>query len=441
MTLPVIDERIEATVMRKVTLRLIPLLFVLFVLNVLNRVNVGFARLQMLDELKLSEQVFGVGGSIFFIGYFIFQLPSNLILNRTGARLWIARIVIAWGTVSAAMMFIRGEWSFYILRFLLGVAEAGFFPGMILYLTYWFPARERAKATACFMTASPVAGMLGGPASGALMQYLDRVAGLPGWQWMFLLEGLPTVLMGVAVVFLLTDRPNAARWLTTEERAWLSARMAAEEAQRQKQHGASLLQTLANPRVWLLCMLYFTLAMSANGFVLYLPELVRDRFPQSSKLHIGLLSAIPYVLAIVCMVLTSIHSDRTGERRWHVAIPAFLSAVGWGLSGYWDSAWLVMLAFSLAAVGMFSTFGAFWTLPNSFLTGAAAAGGIALINAVGNLGGFVAPNMISQVKAATHSFSGGMVLMALTLLAGGAMALLARHTRESANGDDAIEPA
>ena len=429
MNTPLIDEQLAATVPRKVILRLIPFIFLLFVLNILDRVNVGFARLQMLDELHLSEQVFGLGSSLFFVGYFLFQVPSNLILNRIGARLWIAGIVSAWGIISSVMMFIRGEWSFYTLRFVLGVAEAGFFPGMILYLTYWIPAGERAKATAGFMTASAIAGMVGGPLSGALMQSLDRVAGLAGWQWMFLLEGLPTVVLGFAVVFWLTDRPEVAQWLTSAERTWLSERMSREEKQREERHGFTLFTALSNPRVWLLCLLYFTLAMGASGFSLYLPTLVDGHFPACSKLQIGLLSAIPYSFAVVSMVPSSIHSDRTGERRWHVAVPAFLAAAGWGLSGYLESPWLVLAALSLTALGMYSTFAPFWSLPNSFLSGTAAAGGIALINSVGNLGGFAAPNLISQVKAATQSFKGGLLAMSLTLLIGGVLALCVRHDR------------
>lgn len=424
------DKRLEETVPRKVFWRLVPFIFLLFVLNILDRVNVGFARLQMLDELNLSEQVYGLGSSIFFVGYFLFQLPSNLILNRVGARLWIAGIVILWGSISSAMMFIRDEWSFYVLRFALGVAEAGFFPGMILYLTYWIPSSERAKATACFMTASAISGMIGGPISGVLMQYLNRTAGLSGWQWMFLLEGLPTILLGFVVMYWLTDRPEAAQWLTDNERAWLSDRMSREGKRRDEQHGFTLLKALLNWRVWLLSFLYFALAMGANGFALYLPQLVSEYFPNRSKVQIGFLSAIPYILSVISMVLSSIHSDRTGERRWHVAVPAFVAAIGWGLSAYFQTPWLVLASLSLAALGMYSTFGPFWSLPNSFLSGSAAAGGIALINSVGNLGGFVAPNLISQLKALTHSFSGGLLAMSLTLFTGGLLVLYVRHERE-----------
>ncbi len=423
------DEQLAATVPRKVIWRLIPFMFLLFVLNIINRVNVSFARLQMLPELELSEKVFGFGAGIFFIGYFLFQIPSNLILNRMGARLWIAGIVITWGLVSSSMMFIRDEWSFYVLRFLLGIAEAGFFPGMILYLTYWIPATERARATACFMAAAATAGAIGGPISGALMQYLDRVAGFSGWQWMFFLEGLPTVVMGFVVMFWLTDRPEMAGWLHPEERRWLSAQMDRESQHRQQQHGLTLMTTLANWRVWMLALLYFLLAAAVTGFVYFLPQRVQAKFPDYKLVYIGLLSAIPFVVAIISMVLSGAHSDRTGERRWHVAVPAFLSAVGWALSVYFENRWLVLGAFSLAAAGMYSSFGPFWSLPNSFLSGTAAAAGIALINSVGNLGGFVAPNILSQHKAATNSFSGGMLAMSVTMLMAGGLAICCRHDR------------
>jgi ACS family tartrate transporter-like MFS transporter len=328
------------------------------------------------------------------------------------------------------MMFIRDEWSFYVLRFLLGVAEAGYFPGMILYLTYWIPSSKRARTTASFMTASAISGMIGGPISGTIMQYLDRVAGLSGWQWLFLLEGLPTILMGFAVVFWLTDRPQVAQWLTEDERSWLSDLISREVKRRDEQHGFTLLMALSNYRVWQLSILYFTLAMTTTGFALYLPTLVRELFPERTKVEIGFLSAIPYVLSVVSMVLSSIHSDRTGERRWHVAVPALLASMGWGLSAFLPSPWLVLASLSLAALGMYSTFGPFWALPNSFLSGTAAAGGIALINSVGNLGGFVAPNLISQLKATTNSFTGGLLAMSLTLFIGAVLVLCVRHDRE-----------
>jgi ACS family tartrate transporter-like MFS transporter len=421
------DRSFETALLRKVSLRLIPFLFLLYVVNILDRVNVGFARLQMLEDTHISEQAYGLGASIFFIGYFLFEIPSNLILSRTGVRIWMARIMITWGVISSSMMFVRGPWSFYSLRFLLGLAEAGFFPGMILYLTYWFPARERARAVSRFMTASAIAGIIGGPISGALMQYMDGVAGLAGWQWLFLVEGIPAMLLGVAVLVYLTERPEQAQWLTADERAWLADRMGREEEHRERSHGFTLLRAMASPRVWLLSALYFTVAMGANSFGLYLPPLVNEHFSGSSKLSIGLLSAIPYVAAVVTMVLIGAHSDRSGERRWHVAVPAFLAATGWALAAFVPSPWLAVLSLSLAALGMWSMLAPFWSLPTSFLSGTAAAGGIALINSVGNLGGFVAPNIVGAVKAASGSYAGGLMALAFALFIGGGLALCVHH--------------
>ena len=424
---PLTGEQQETAVMWKVTLRLLPFMFALYVVNILDRINVGFARLKMTEELQMSEKVFALGASIFFVGYFFFEVPSNLIMRRTGARLWMARIMITWGLISAAMMFVTGRWSFYLLRFLLGVAEAGFFPGMILYLTYWFPALERSRAVSRFMTASPIAGVLGYPLSGAVLDYMDKVAGLSGWQWLFLIEGIPSVLLGVAVLSYLTDRPERAGWLTAVERTWLVERMSREEKHREERHGLTLLRAMAYPRVWLLSALYFTVAMGANTFGLYLPKIVEEHFADRSKFQIGLLAAIPSVVAVISMVVSGIHSDRTGERRWHVAVPAFVAAAGWAVSGWVQSPWLVLVALCLAQAGMMSMLGPFWTLPTAFLSGAAAAGGIALINSVGNLGGFVGLNVMGQVKAATDSFAVGLMAMWLVLLIGGVLAVCVPH--------------
>jgi D-galactonate transporter len=418
---------LEEQVMRKVSLRLIPFIFVLYVVNILDRVNLSFAKLEMLDDLDLSPEVYSVAGSIFSIGYFVFEVPSNLILKRTGARVWIGRIMITWGIISAAMMFITGPWSFYLLRLLLGVAEAGFFPGIILYLSYWFPARERARAVSRFMTGSAVTGIVGNPLSGAILQYLDGAAGLAGWQWVFLLEGLPAVFLGVAVLYYLTDRPEQAHWLTTPECAWLAERMSHEEQHRQTHHGLTLLQAMASGRVWLLCLVYFTVSMGAYGFGLYAPTVIKDHFVGVSPFEIGLLAALPSVAAVVCMVVVGAHSDHTGERRWHVAVPALVAATGWVMVVALDEPWLVLAGLSLAHAGMMSMLAPFWSLPTSFLSGAAAAGGIALINSVGNLGGFVAPNVIGQVEKATNSFAWAFLFLAAALAGGGLLALRARH--------------
>ena len=425
------EHALEERILWKVTLRLIPFLFLLYVLNILDRINVGFARLDMLKDMGLSdqvgEQVFGLGFGVFFLGYFIFEIPSNLILKRTGARRWIARILISWGIISAAMMFVTTPWSFYLLRFLLGVAEAGFFPGIVLYLSYWFPARQRARAVSRFMTGSAVTGMIGLPLSGAIMHYMKGVGGLAGWQWLFLLEGLPTAVLGIVTLYYLTDRPEDAHWLSPSERQWLAERMRREEQYREERHGFTLWQTIANPRVWLLCLLYFTLSMGSNSFGAFLPKILDETFAGFNKFQLGLLGAIPATVTIVGMVLIGMHTDRTGERRWHVALPALLAVAGWVLVAQGQSPSLVLLGLTMAQVGMMSTLAPFWSLPTSFLSGAAAAGGIAFINSVGNLGGFVGPNVISPIKAETGSFAGGFLFLAGALVLGGFLALAARH--------------
>jgi MFS family permease len=412
-------------VWRKVALRLLPFMFVLYMVNILDRVNVGFASLQMQPELGLSEEVYGLASAcLFYLGYFGFEVPSNLILRRMGARRWIARIMVSWGFVSAAMMFAAGPVSFCVLRFLLGVAEAGFFPGMILYLTYWFPARERARAVAFFMTASPLAGVLGQPLSGGIMQYLDGVGGLSGWQWLFLIEGTPAVLLGFLVLRYLTDQPAHADWLAGDERAWLATRMRTEDSGRESHH---LSQAMKHPRVWLLCALYSTVAVGSNGLGFYLPKILAGSFDNASKFQIGLLAAIPSLLAVITMVPYSRHSDRAGERRWHVAIAALAAAAGWMIGAAAASPWLVLAGMCVAQVGMFCMIPCFWSLPTAFLGSIAAAGGIALVNSVGNLGGAASSLIMSNLKAPGGTFTTGMLVMAGTLAVGGVLALCVRH--------------
>jgi ACS family tartrate transporter-like MFS transporter len=420
-----IDER---AVLARVWRRLIPLLFVLYVVNILDRVNVGAARLQMVPEV-FGEEVYAFGAGIFYLGYLLFEVPSNLILSRTGARRWIARILMSWGLITCALMAVRGPWGFYALRMLLGFAEAGFFPGVILYLTYWFTARERARAVAYFMAASPVAGLLGNPLSGAILHFMDGVGGLRGWQWLFLLEGTPAVLLGFVVLCCLPDRPAQAGWLTPPERDWLAERVGREEQQRVRRHGLTLVGALADGRVWLLILLYVTVAAGTNGLGFYLQKLIETRFPGRGEFEIGLLAAVPPLCALLAMVLNGAHSDRTGERRWHVAVPAFLAATGWAASAVLDSPAAFLLALALAHAGMMSMLPVFWTLPTAFLSGLAAAGGIAWINSVGNLGGFIGPNILGQFQARTGSFTGGQLTLAGILCLGGVLALCVRHDR------------
>jgi MFS transporter, ACS family, tartrate transporter len=432
------ENTVGRTTLAKITLRLIPFMFVLYIVAFLDRVNVGFAALQMNEDLGFSDTVYGVGAGIFFIGYFVFEVPSNLIMEKVGARIWIARIMLTWGIISSAMFLVGGETSFYILRFLLGVAEAGFFPGMILYLTYWFPARERARAVALFMAAIPLSGVFGSPLSGAIMT-LDGLAGLAGWQIMFLAEGIPAVLLGIVVLFFLPDGPDDARWLNPEERGWL--REALERENRIKsEHGEyTTRQALTNGKVWLLSAIYFGVVTSVYGVSLWLPLIIED-LSGFGTFAVGLLGAVPYVAGAIGMVLFARHSDATGERRWHVAVAAFIATVGLVLTGVTVSPVVEMVALTLAALGIYSTLATFWSLPTAFLSGTAAAAGIALINSVGNLGGFVGPYVVGFLSDSTGSFYAGLLLLAALILVAGLLALAVRHERSLEEVEDVITP-
>jgi ACS family tartrate transporter-like MFS transporter len=422
------EDLLERQVIRKVTLRLIPFLCVLYFINILDRVNIGFASLHtMLADLEMSEKAYALGAGIFFVGYCLLEVPSNLILSRMGARRWIARILVSWGLISTAMMFVTGPLSFILLRFLLGCAEAGFFPGIVLYLTYWFPAGHRARAIALLMVASPMVGILGGPLSGALLELMDGRAGLQGWQWLFLLEGLPAVALGVVTLTYLTDRPQHARWLAPEERSWLVERMAKEERLLHQHHASSLLQAAADPRVWHLIALASTIAVGISGMSYYFPRLIQDRFPDLNSFAIGLLVAVSGTCTLVCVVTVGAHSDRKGERRWHVAGPAFLAAVGWAFSVWRELPLVSFLGLMVAQAAMQSMWAPFWSLPTGFLRGRAAAGGIALINALANLAAFCGPVIVGWLREANDDFAPGLAVMALTLLLGGILVLCVRH--------------
>jgi MFS transporter, ACS family, tartrate transporter len=418
------DDAQGRAVLRKATWRLIPFLFLLYVVAYLDRVNVGFAALQMNDALGFNAAVYGFGAGIFFIGYFLFEIPSNLILQRVGARYWIARIMVSWGIVAVAMALVRDERMFYFLRFLLGVAEAGFFPGIILYLTYWFPSEDRARTVALFMTAVAISGVVGGPVSGLLLS-MHGLGGLEGWHWLFLLEGLPAIVLGVVVLFYLPDGPRHARWLTADEREWLVARLARDEQLRGSDGGHTLREALTSPRIWLLCLLYLCMVVGNYGYGFWLPQII-EGFGQLNDFQIGVLSALPYLVAAVGMVLIARHSDRTGERRWHVALSLVAAAIGLAASGLVQAPVLAMVVLALAALGITGSYGPFWSLPTAILSGTGAAGGIALINSVGNLGGFFGPYLVGYVKNATQSFSGGMLVLALIVLVGAGLALLSR---------------
>lgn len=412
----------ETALVAKIARKLIPFLFFLYIIAFLDRVNVGFAKLEM---TWFSESVYGFGSGIFFVGYFLFEVPSNVILQRVGARRWIARIMFTWGLLASAMMFARGEWVFYILRFFLGVAEAGFFPGVLLYLTYWFTAKERARMIALFMTANAVTYSFGGPLSGLIMQS-KIIPGLEGWQQMFLLEGLPAVLMTFVVLWYLPDGPAQAKWLTDSERQLLSDRMA-REPHRATHHG-SVKDTFRIPGVWTLCLTYFFLVTGMYGIALWVPQLIKS-LGNYSSLTVGFLCAIPYSISGVCMVLNATHSDRTVERHKHVAIPALVGAAGLVAYALLDhNPPLALLAITFAAAGMWSTLGPFWALPPTLLapSGAAAlAAGIALINSVGNLGGFVGPFVFGAIKQRV-SGDAGVYFLATSVVLGALLVFIVR---------------
>ncbi len=416
------------TALSKVTWRVIPLLFLCYIVAYIDRINVGFAKLHLRTVLGVDEQAFGsiygLGAGLFFVGYFLFEVPSNLILHRVGARLWIARIMIVWGVVSMAMVFIHSVAVFYLMRFLLGAAEAGFFPGVILYLTYWYPARERARTVALFTLGGVVAGVVGSPLSGALLT-LDGIGGLAGWQWLFLLEGIPAVAMGIVVYLLLPDRPRQARWLSTEEQNLLQARLDEEAAQPAQQGVHRLRDAFASRQVWLLCLMYFLLNVGGYGYELWLPSIIKS-FSGQSDVMVGIINAIPYAVAGVAMFLAGRHSDRTGERRWHVAAGAFSSAIGFALSAHFQHPVLALAALALAFAGIKVMLGPFWAMGTTFLTGTAAAGGIALINSVGNLGGFFGPTLVGVIKDRTGSDVIALLFLGSALLLMGLLAVTVR---------------
>ncbi|MDQ1006695.1 D-galactonate transporter [Streptomyces sp. V4I23] len=406
----------ENVVFRKVVRRIVPFLVLCYVFSYLDRVNVGFAKLQMSDDLGLSEAAYGLGAGLFFIGYFLFEVPSNLMLQRIGARTWIARIMITWGLVSASFMFVTNEVMFYALRFLLGAAEAGFYPGVILYCTYWFPSHRRARVIAMFMSAIPVAGIFGNPLSGWIMDRFQGVNGWQGWQWMFLLEAIPAVIIGVVTLFYLDNDVRGAKWLTEDEKAVVE-RAIADDVAHQTVHGR-VWDAFREPRVWLMCLIYFCFVMGQYALTFWMPTFVKGTGIESN-LTIGVLSAVPFLAALVAMNLFGRSADKRRERRWHLVVPSLMGAVGFSLAAGWSgSTVLSLVALSFAAAGVLTCAPLFWSLPTAFLGGTAAAAGLAVINSVGNLAGFVSPYMIGAIKDATGSTSLPMYVLALSLVVG-----------------------
>lgn len=403
-------------VMTRVTRRLIPFAFMCYVVAYIDRVNVGFASAVLQRDLALSNTQFGYGAGLFFIGYCLFEVPSNLILERVGARRWIARILIGWGIASMGMIFVRDAWSFYAARVVLGIAEAGFFPGIVLYLTYWIPAADRARTGALFMMAAPVAIIVGAPISDRLLALNGRL-GLHGWQWLFLVEGLPAVVLGLVALRVLTDQPRDARWLNDADREWLTDRMEAERERRAQIGHTSVTRSLRSGRVWLLCGVYFLNTVVTYGIFLWLPKMLTEAAGGRQSFRLSLMTALPFTAALVAMFFVGRQSDRTGERKRHVAACAVTAAAGLVLAVMFrGNLWLVVLSFTLSQVGQRSVQGVFWSIPPIFLGGTAAAASIGLINAIGNLGGFIGPSLMGALRDFTGSYTTGLLVLAAALL-------------------------
>lgn len=409
----------------KINWRLMPLLFICYIIAYIDRINVGFAKLQLREVLGVDERIFGsiygIGAGLFFIGYFIFEVPSNLILHRVGARIWIARIMVVWGIVTMITMFINSTTTFYIIRFLLGAAEAGFFPGVILYLTFWYPEKERARTIALFSTGGVIAGIIGSPLSGSILN-LHGAFGLEGWQWLFLLEGIPAIIMGIIILIMLPNDPKHAKWLSESEKSWIHGRLSDEADLVKDETQYSLKGVLSSSRVWLLCLIYFLMTLGAYGFEMWLPSIING-FAGMNYTLLGFVNAIPYAGAVILMLVIGYHSDKTGERRWHVAVAALIAAIGFGFSTWFKNPFLSVAALTIAFAGLKSTMGPFWVLGTTFLSGTAAAGGIALINSVGNLGGFFGPTLVGIILDRTGStdiafwvLGAALLLMALLVL-------------------------
>lgn len=410
------EDAVTARVMR----RLLPFLLLMYMLAFLDRANIGFAQKALQHDTGLSNAAFAFGAGVFFVGYALFEVPSNLLLHRIGARLCISRIMISWGLISAAMIFVNTPMTFYVLRFLLGVAEAGFLPGVILYLTYWYPPSRRAKVTALFMAAIPMAGVIGGPLSGWIMVSFAGLHGWAGWQWMFLIEAVPSILVGLIAFFYLDDSIRKAGWLSDEQKVLLETNLA-KEAQKDACH--SLRGVLGNAKVWLCCLIYFCFVMGVYGVSFWLPSMIKAS-GIDNPLHIGLLSTIPYAVAVVGMILVGRHADRQQERRWHLAIPAIIGAAGLVVSAaFSDNTVVTLTALTVATFGIMTTTPLFWSLPTAFLGGAAAAAGIAMINSLGSMAGFVSPYVMGWIKELTHSHDLGIYLIAASLLVGAGLVL------------------
>jgi ACS family tartrate transporter-like MFS transporter len=414
-------NRLEPAVISRLMWRLMPFLFLLYIIAYLDRINMSFAVLQMRGQLGLNDRVIGRALGMFFIGYFFFQLPSNLILEKFGVRRWISAIMVTWGVVSCLMIYIRGPMSLYIMRFLLGAAEAGFFPGMILYMKLWFPSTARARAVAWFMTANPLAGVFGSPISGALLEL--HGGGLSGWQWMFLIEGLPAITLGAAVFWTLCDHPKEADWLRSDEKEWLLAKLVAEQRSETPVSERDFWKAIISPRIWLLSMVYFGLSTTMYGITLWLPSVIRSLSGLSYFLT-GAVAVLPFLVTVIVMVLVGMRSDRVGERRWHTALPAFTAAAGLVIAAYGNSTFVVVAAICVGMAFAEAMGGPFWAMATSRMSGLSAAAGIAVINSLANLGGYFGPDTIGKA-----GFRLGLLAIAATVTVSGTVALFVGSRR------------
>lgn len=422
---------LEARVVRKISWRILPFVMLLYFVSFLDRVNVGFAAFTMNKAIGLTSTMFGLGSGLFFLGYFLFEVPSNLILYRVGVRLWIARVMVTWGIISAASAFVVGPHSFYALRFLLGVAEAGFFPGIILYLSFWFPARHRAVAAAAFMAAAPLSTAIGSPISGALME-IPAFAGLSNWQWLYILEAVPAILLGFVVLKVLKDSPEKAHWLAPEERDWLMATLQAEQAGSgsKEPHTKGVWQALCDPRVLALALIYLGTSAGLYTLGIWAPLILRQF--GFSPFAIGWINALPSIVAVLGMIAWARHSDREQERTWHVVLPCCLACIGFIWAAGAHTAIGVILALMVVNIGISAAKAPMWAMPTMFLSGASAAAGIAMINSIGNLGGFMGPFVIGWIKDKSGSYAGGLYAVGATLAISAVVTLLLSHRRHSA---------
>lgn len=427
---------LETRTMRKVTWRLVPFLMACYFIAYLDRVNIAFAGPSMMQSLGLTAAAFGGVAGIFFIAYFFFEIPSNLALNRFGARIWISRIMLTWGIISGAQAFVADEFSFYVVRFLLGIAEAGFFPGIIFYMTLWFPASYRARVVGLFMFAVPVSTVIGSPMSGYLLN-LHGALGLEGWQWIFLLEALPALVMAAAVFFYLTNTPSEARWLNVEEKSWLRDRLDAERENREAHFKKGWLPSVFNMRVIALGLVYMAINIPQYGLSFFLPQIIKEF--GVSDVKAGFIATLPYLVGGLGMITWSLHSDRTGERIWHCVIPFIVMIVGLSSAAVADGLQLKMLALCVAAWGFFSILPIFWTLPTAFLSGAGAAAGIAAVNSIGNLGGYFGPQVFGILKTTTQGDAAGLVFLAAVAAAGAILVWSLGHNPELEESHPTIE--